>query len=105
MQLLLIHKHTYLPFLYEGDIYHLYPPYLTGSYNFFSACPLWDDDAANLLGEGGKGKMVRVVGKMKKIDGKPGGYRVVGQHWMEIFRVWECGWEEVERARGAVCGW
>ena len=49
--------------------------------------------------------MVRVVGKMKKVDGKPGGYRAAGQHWMEIFRVWECGWDEVERARGAVCGW
>ena len=50
--------------------------------------------------------MVRVVGKMKKIDGKPGQYHcIVDQHWMEILSVWECSWDEVERARGAVCGW
>ena len=60
----------------------------------------------NLLGEKGGGKMVRVVGKMKKTDEKPRKYmRDVGQHWMEILSVWECGWDEVERARGAVCGW
>lgn len=47
--------------------------------------------------------MVRVVGKMKQMHGKPGGY--MSRHWLDILSVWECGWGEVERARGAVCGW
>ena len=50
--------------------------------------------------------MVRVVGRVKKsfrvnTTMEPGW----NGFWMEILSIWECGWEEVERARGTVCGW
>jgi len=52
--------------------------------------------------------MVRVVGKVKKVGvKKAGGEAQGGMHgyWVEVLSVWECGWEDVERARGVVCGW
>ncbi|KAF8420176.1 hypothetical protein EV426DRAFT_701732 [Tirmania nivea] len=86
-----------------GDIYHDHPPFLSGSYNLFRACSLWDEDSADLLGEQGKGKMVRVVGKVKKVG--VGMQEGMHGYWMEVLSVWECVWEDVERARGVVCGW
>ena len=62
--------------------------------------------------------MVRAVGRVKKsvfrgnttiIGGNGAGHATAGSgwggFWMEILSIWECGWEEVERARGTVCGW
>jgi len=87
----------------KGDIYHDHPPFLSGSYNLFRACSLWDEDSADLLGEQGKGKMVRVVGKVKKVG--VGVQEGMHGYWMEVLSVWACRWEDVERARGVVCGW
>lgn len=72
------------------------PPFLTGTYTLWKGVSLWDHDAKTFLGEDGKGKMARVVGRIRK----GGGGKACE---MRVLSVWECDWEDVEIARGVVC--
>lgn len=56
-----------------------------------------------MLGEHNKGKMVRVVGRVKRVGAGP--VEGMAGYWMDILNVWECDWDTVERARGVICGW
>ncbi|KAI5807402.1 hypothetical protein DFH27DRAFT_546090 [Peziza echinospora] len=86
-----------------GDLFHDHGPFLQGVYSHFRNSKLYNEDADKLLGDNGKGKMVKVVGRVKRWFRKD---QVPStQYWMEISTIWECGWDEVEKARGAICGW
>ncbi|KAL7268236.1 hypothetical protein RUND412_009151, partial [Rhizina undulata] len=74
-----------------GDIFHDRPPFLSGTYERFKSADLWEKDSAVFLGAEGKGKIARVVGKMRK----KGGSGEVG-FMMHILSIWESDWEEVE---------
>ena len=70
-------------------------PALNGRFALWEGCPLYDHDSVVFLGEEGKGKMARAVGRMK---------REVGKAWeMMVLSVWEVEWEEIGVVRGTVC--
>lgn len=56
-------------------------------------------DSSVFLGHKGKGKIARVVGRMKKRDGGSGstGFSI------QILLIWEADWEDVEFFRKVVC--
>ena len=58
---------------------------------------LWDVDSRAFIGEEGKGKMARVVGRIKRCERGGDGVEMV------ILSVWEVDWEDVEVAKGIVC--
>lgn len=59
---------------------------------------LWDHDSRAFLGEDGKGKMARVVGKIKRLEKEDGMNR-----WeVLVMSVWEVDWEDVSVAKGIV---
>lgn len=56
------------------------PPFLTGVYTLWRGVELWEHGSRVFLGEAGKGRMARVVGRMRKEEG----------NWMmAILCVWE----------------
>lgn len=66
------------------DLYHDRAPYLTAT------CGLWDQSLGSEDDE--EGTMCRVIGRMKR-DG--------GAKWkVEVLRIWEVGWEDVEYVAG-----
>lgn len=70
------------------------PPFLTGVYTLWRGVELWDHGSKVFLGEAGKGRMARVVGRMRKEEG----------NWMmAILCIWQVDWEEVGLAKGIVC--
>lgn len=72
------------------------PPFLSGTFTLWKGVGLWDHDSKAFLGEEGKGKMARVVGRMRR--------RELGRGCeMCVLSVWECDWEDVGVARGVVC--
>lgn len=72
------------------------PPFLTGIYTLWRGVELWDHGSRVFLGEVGKGRMARVVGRMRKEQG--------GGNWMMVVLcVWQVDWEEVGLAKGIVC--
>ena len=75
-----------------ADLFTDNPPYLKGVYGMWKGVGLWDHDSAVFIGEEGKGKMCRVLGRIKREKGK--GYE------MNVLSVWECGWEDVGIAKG-----
>jgi len=72
-------------------------------YSHFRNSKLYNEDAHKLLGDNGKGKMVKVVGKVRRWTRKD--QVPTTKYSMEISAIWECGWDEVEKARDAICGW
>lgn len=82
-----------------GDLFSsTSPPFLTGTYMTWRGIGLWDHDSRAFLGEDGKGKMARVVGKMKRLEKEDGLKR-----WeMVVMSVWEVDWEDVGVAKGIV---
>ena len=79
-----------------GDIFTDKPPYLSATYSLWKGVGLWDVDSRVFLGEGGRGKMARVVGRIKRCEsGK--GFEIV------VLSVWEVDWEDVGAAKGIVC--
>ncbi|KAL8732729.1 MAG: hypothetical protein Q9181_003841 [Wetmoreana brouardii] len=69
------------------------PPYLKGSYGLWRGNRLWDEDCKVFLGEGGKGKMARVMGRLARED--------IGRGVeMRILSIWEAGWEDVGICKG-----
>ena len=71
------------------------PPFLNGVYTLWRGVELWDHGSRVFLGEAGKGRMARVVGKMR-IE-KKGDWMVV------ILCIWQVDWDEVGLAKGIVC--
>ena len=73
------------------------PPFLTGVYTLWRGVKLWDHGSKVFLGKAGKGKMARVVGRMRKEEGG------MGSLMMVVLCVWQVDWEEVGLAKGVVC--
>lgn len=72
--------------------------WLTGTYMTWRGIGLWDRDSRAFLGEDGKGKMARVVGKIKRLEKEDGLKR-----WeMVVMSIWEVDWEDVGIAKGIV---
>ncbi|KAI4117823.1 MAG: hypothetical protein LQ345_002009 [Seirophora villosa] len=67
------------------------PPFLKGTYGLWKGVELWDLDSKVFLGEKGKGKMARVVGRMVR-DEKTKGLE------LSMLSVWEADWEDITKA-------
>ena len=83
-----------------ADIFTDKPPYLTGTYTFWKGVEIWDNDTKELVGDQGRGKMVRVLGRIKRkepVQGQAAGVE------MAILSIWEVDWEDIETAKGIVC--
>ena len=90
----------YKQFFQFGDLFTDKPPYLNGTYTFWKGVNLWDNDSNNFVGEQGKGKMARVLGRIKRkepVQGQGPGVE------MAVLSVWEVDWEDVGTAKGIVC--
>ena len=62
------------------------PPSLDGVYTIWKGSDLWDYDSKLLMGAQGKGKIARVIGRVKR--------REANQGWeLTILNVWEATWE------------
>ena len=79
-----------------GDLFTDKPPYLNATYSLWKGVDLWDADSKPFLGENGKGKMARVMGRIKR-RAQGGGCEMV------VLSIWEVDWEDVEVAKGIVC--
>ncbi|KAL8780068.1 MAG: hypothetical protein Q9213_006627 [Squamulea squamosa] len=73
------------------------PPFLKGTYGLWKGVPLWDADSKVFLGEKGKGKMCRVVGRIGREERSRG-------LEMTVLSVWEADWEDVGIVKGIYCG-
>jgi hypothetical protein len=73
------------------------PPFLNGSYVGWKSVDLWDCDSKYFLGETGKGKIARCVGKLKRDEKRRGSWKMV------IFSIWEASWDDVGYVKGIVC--
>ncbi|KAL9613366.1 MAG: hypothetical protein Q9167_002069 [Letrouitia subvulpina] len=87
-----VKQHFHLADLFIGGK----PPFLQGTYSLWKGCKPWDMDAAAFLGETGKGKMARLVGRIRPDEKKEA-------LEMLILSVWEIDWEDVGIAKGIVC--
>jgi len=72
-------------------------PFLNGSYVGWKSVDLWDCDSKYFLGESGKGKIARCVGKLKRDEKKRGSWKMV------VFSIWEASWDDVGYVKGIVC--
>ncbi|KAL8736678.1 MAG: hypothetical protein Q9166_000044 [cf. Caloplaca sp. 2 TL-2023] len=73
------------------------PPFLKGTYGLWKGVGIWDLDSKVFLGEKGKGKMARVVGRIGREE-KTRGLK------MTVLSIWEAGWEDVGICKGHYCG-
>ena len=90
----------YKQFFQFGDLFTDKPPYLSGTYTLWKGVGLWDNDSKELVGDQGRGKMTRVLGRMKRMDpvqGQGPGVEMV------VLSIWEVDWEEIGAAKGIVC--
>ncbi|SLM36985.1 hypothetical protein LPUS_06706 [Lasallia pustulata] len=72
------------------------PPFLSGTYDLWKGVPLWEHDSRAFLGEDGKGRLARVVGKISR--------DVESKAWkMRILNVWAAELEDVAWVKGIVC--
>ena len=72
------------------------PPYLKGTYGLWKGVGIWDVDSRVFLGEKGKGKMARVVGRIGREETTRG-------LEMTVLSVWEVDWEDVGICKGLYC--
>lgn len=79
-----------------GDLFTDKPPYLNATYSLWKGVDRWDADSKPFLGESGKGKMARVMGRIKRCA-QGGGCEMV------VLSIWEVDWEDVEVAKGIIC--
>lgn len=79
-----------------GDLFTDKPPYLSGVYNLWKGVVLWNVDSRVFVGQKGKGKMARVVGRIKRTAQG-------GKCELVVLSIWEVDWEDVEVAKGIVC--
>ena len=61
---------------------------------------MWNADSAAFLGPDGKGKIARVMGRMKWREGRAG----ETPFYMQILLIRVATWAEVEFARKLICG-
>lgn len=80
-----------------ADLFTDKPPYLSGTSMIWKGVGLWDQDSGVFLGEAGRGKMCRVIGRIKKGDGQVG-----SRCEMTVLSIWEVDWEDVGVAKGVV---
>ncbi|KAI4118217.1 MAG: hypothetical protein LQ338_007438 [Usnochroma carphineum] len=73
------------------------PPFLNGTYGLWKGVALWDLDSKVFLGEKGKGKMARAVGRILR-DEKTRGLE------MTILSIWAADWDDVGICKGHYCG-
>ena len=78
-----------------ADLFTDKPPYLSGTSIIWKGVGLWDHDSRVFLGEVGRGKKCRVVGRIRR--GQAGGCG------MTVLSIWEVDWEDVGVAKGVVC--
>ncbi|MCJ1404479.1 hypothetical protein MMC11_007705 [Xylographa trunciseda] len=72
------------------------PPFLSGSFVGWKGVDLWDNDSRAFLGDAGKGKIARCVGRMKRDE--------TGKGWkMLVLSIWRANWEDVGHVKGIVC--
>ena len=72
------------------------PPFLSGTYDLWKGVPLWEHDSRAFLGEDGRGRLARVVGKISR--------DVESKAWkMRILNVWAAELEDVAWVKGIVC--
>ena len=71
-------------------------PSISGQYAIWKNVDLWEHDSRQFLGEGGRGKKARVVGRIKR------GPKNIGWE-LVILSIWEVDWEDVGIAKGIVC--
>lgn len=83
-----------------GDLFTDKPPYLSGTYTLWKGVEVWDNDSKRFVGEQGRGKMARVLGRIKKTE--PGQGQGPGVE-MVILSVWEVDWEDIGVAKGIAC--
>lgn len=83
-------------FFQFGDLFTEKPPYLSATYSLWKGVGLWDMDSKVLLGEEGRGKMARALGRIKKRE-QEGGCEMV------VLSIWEVDWEDVGIAKGIIC--
>ena len=83
-----------------GDLFTDKPPYLSGSYTLWKGVGIWDNDSKELVGEQGRGKMVRVLGRIKKKEPRNEQGPAVE---MFVLSIWEVDWEDIGVAKGIVC--
>ena len=83
-------------FFQFGDLFTEKPPYLSATYSLWKGVGLWDMDSKVFLGEEGRGKMARALGRIKKRE-QGGGCEMV------VLSIWEVDWEDVGIAKGIVC--
>lgn len=82
------------------DIFHDKPPFLNGIYELAKVCEIWDEGSAVFLGHPGKGRMARVIGRMRKRNGGEGATSFV----IQISGIKETNWEDIGWLRGIICG-
>ncbi|MCJ1273336.1 hypothetical protein MMC21_001127 [Puttea exsequens] len=83
-------------FFLFADLFTDKPPYLRGTYSLWKDSGLWNEDSKVFLGNSGRGKMARALGRVKRCEGG-GGCEMV------VLSIWEVDWEDVGMAKGAVC--
>ena len=83
-------------FFQFGDLFTEKPPYLSATYSLWKGVGLWDMDSKMFLGEAGRGKMARALGRIKKRE-QGGGCEMV------VLSIWEVDWEDVGITKGIVC--
>ena len=71
-------------------------PVLNGVYAIWKGVGLWELDSSVFLGDKGRGKMARVLGRIRRGEG--------GKGWeLTILSIWEATWEDVEVVKGVIC--
>lgn len=82
------------------DLQHDEPPYLNGSSEVYKRCELWQEDAGNFLNPETKGKIAKVVGRMRKARVGEG-----STPWhLEVLGIQEITWWDVCDLKVAVTG-
>ncbi|KAI4130139.1 MAG: hypothetical protein LQ347_003499 [Umbilicaria vellea] len=72
------------------------PPFLSGTYDLWKGVPLWETDSRSFLGEDGKGRLARVIGKITRDEGS-------STCRMRILNLWPATLVDVAWVKGIVC--
>ncbi|KAI9718777.1 MAG: hypothetical protein M1812_003951 [Candelaria pacifica] len=79
-----------------SDLYHDRPPFLNGIYEGWRGVGLWEYDSSLFLGEEGKGRTCRCVGRIKWAKETKGWILLVMNIWADV-------WDDVAFVKGIVC--
>ena len=78
------------------DLFTDKAPYLHGTFYSWKGVKQWDRDAQAFLGARGKGRLCRVIGKIRKSDDIAAGCEMV------IMSIWDVDWDDIQIAKGIV---